>query len=262
MTVRSLRAGIANLLRGVASVAGVALLAAAGAPLHAQERWAVVSAIGDRMSIVSPRMQTGSNLRNNDSRDIAMNDAVLDRLALRAVTGAKVAGAPEMLPVALKDPKLYELQEGLFADAGKPLLDSLRKALAAANVTHIVLLTRLRGDAAFPLKEGPTGQGTVEGLGFYLDRHTKLKVEKSGDRDEGFLGSFAYYRLVLFDLTGGKVVGTEDARAAETFLLAGTDKTHPWDVLTAEQKIDELDRLLKRSAGQAVAALVAKRAGR
>ena len=112
----------------------------------AQERWAALSVVGDRISVVYPRGETGTRLNPNLIEAVKMEDDVLDRLALKAVVQAQVPGVAEIVPLALRDPRFYEAQQRLLAgDAQtKPLLESLLKAVAPARVTHLLLVAKLR----------------------------------------------------------------------------------------------------------------------
>ena len=81
----------------------------------------------------------------------------------------------------------------------------------------------------------------------------------TGVDDNGYLAPFAYYRLVLFDLARGKVVAQEDVRTSSAYPLASSGESDVWNVLTPEQKIDEMERLLNKSIGPALGNLVAMR---
>jgi hypothetical protein len=71
-----------------------ALLAAAMASSAAAQqapatlRYAVLSAVGDQMTVVRARTQTGSRLDRNDNEVAEMPDRALDRLVLKHADGA------------------------------------------------------------------------------------------------------------------------------------------------------------------------------
>src|SRR5262249_6488517 len=103
--------------------AALLVLPAVATQAVAQERWAVLSVIGDRMNLVYARMQTGTRTNPNVTEPLMMKEDVLDRLALNAVLNSSVPGKPEITPLALRDPRFYQAQERLFASDGKALLD-------------------------------------------------------------------------------------------------------------------------------------------
>lgn len=246
-----------RIARAIAAILCSTLLASVAQA--APERWAALSLLGDRINYVTARMQTGTNTNPNLVKPVPMQEGVLDRLALRAVVDAKVAGLPEVILLGLRDPKYYALQDRLFAAEGKPMLDGLRKALEPSGATHVLLLAKQRAEARFPIQDGYIGIGSVEGLGFYVDRSTALRSGETGVSDTGYLAPFAYYRLVLFDLAANKIVAEETVRASATHALASTGEQDPWQVLSAEQKVDELERLMKEGTGPALGKLVARR---
>lgn len=237
-----------------------ALVWASIAPVHAEERWAALSLVGDRMNLVYARMETGTRTNPNLVQALPMKDDVLDRLALRAVMRAAIPGNPEILPLALRDPRFYQAQDRLLAAESKPLLDGLLKAVEAQKVTHVLLITRARGEATFKVRDGHIGNGTVEGLGFYVDRSTRLQNEGTLASDRGYLAPFAYYRLILFDVARGAVVADERVAASRMYLVAGSGESDPWDVVSAQQKVDDLERLLNENTGAALKRLAAARA--
>lgn len=243
-----------------AAVLSLVLLAAGANAAHAQERWAALSLLGDRMSLVYARMQTGTNTNPNLVHPVPMKDNVLDKLALKSVAESQVAGLPEVVLLGLRDPKMYEAQDRLFAAEGQALLDSLRKPLAGSKVTHLLLIAKARGNARFSVGTAHIGIGSVEGLGFYVDRSTKVERTETGMVDVGYIAPFAYYRLMLFDLGANKIVAEENVRASTMYPVASTGESDPWNVITAEQKIDDLEKLMNQNTGAALTRLLAARA--
>jgi hypothetical protein len=229
------------------------------ATADSKERWAALSVLGDRMNLVYARMETGTRNNPNFVQAIPMKDDVLDRLALRAVLDATVPDAPEIVPLALRDPRYYQVQERLLEGEGKPLLDGLLKALETQQVTHVLLLVRSRGEAWFSVRDGHIGTGMVEGLGFYVDRSTRIQREDTGETDRGYLAPFAYYRLILFDVARRATVGEARVAASRMYLVAGSRESDPWDVVSAKQKVDDIERLLNQHTGDALNRLTASR---
>jgi hypothetical protein len=74
------------------------------------------------------------------------------------------------------------------------------------------------------------------------------------------LAPFAYYRLMLFDVARGAVVGEGRVAASRMYLVAGSGETDPWDLVSAKQKVDDLEQLLNQNTGDALKRLTAARA--
>jgi hypothetical protein len=234
---------------------------AAASSAAAQERWAALSVLGDRISVVYPRGETGTRLNPNLIEAVKMEDDVLDRLALRAVVQAQVPGVTEIVPLALRDARFYEAQERLLAGDARtqPLLESLLQAVAPARVTHLLVVAKLREEASFRVREGHIGIGRVEGLGFYVDRLTRIQRTDTLETDTGFLAPFAYYRLLLFDIGKGKVVAEERVTASTMYVVAGSREGDPWRLVSAEKKVEDLERLLNQHTRAALYKLQAAR---
>jgi hypothetical protein len=228
----------------------------------AAERWAALSLLGDRMTVVQARPETGTRVNPNLVNAVPMAEDVLDRLALRAVVLAKVDGVPEIVPMALRDRRLYEAQDRLLQGDGalQPLLDAVLKTAAGVQATHLLLIAKSRGEASFAVREGHIGIGRVEGLGFYVDRSSSLQNTATGETDRGYLAPFAYYRLVLFDIARGAVVADARVTASTMYPVAGSGQGNPWDVVSAERKVDDLEKLLNKHTGDALRRLMAARA--
>src|SRR5262245_35488085 len=87
----------------------------------AQERWAAIARVGDRMNLIYARSATGTTGSNtNPNRIVAVptQDDVLDRLVLRALVNSSLPGSPDIVPLALRDPRFYQAQEKLFEAEG------------------------------------------------------------------------------------------------------------------------------------------------
>jgi len=246
---------------GLAGIAVTVVLAVLAAAAHGEERWAALSLLGDRLSVVYARMQTGTHANPHEVRAVPTRDDALDRLALRSLVEAPVPGVPEIVFLSLRDPRLYEAQEKFLA-GDSPLREAVLKAVSAARVTHLLLMVRTRGEASFRSRDGHIGVGQVEGLGFYVDRLTRVQDAATGTSDVGYLAPFAYYRLVLFDIARGEVVGDESITASTTYPVAGSQTGDPWELVSAEKKTDDIARLLSSNSAAALRRLVASRPGR
>ena len=232
------------------------LLFATFAATAAERSYGVLSLVGDKLLIASAQMQTGSRLNRNRHSFLALDTDALDRAALRAVRAALAkADAGAKVELLAGDEKLFAVaNDALAADAGASLVASLRPALQGLGTTHWLIVSKFRGETRAKVREGTIGTGQLEGLGFYLDVDRSILNVDSGESTTGFVLPFAYLRFTLVDAATGQVIAEE--REMETSTVAKQSATHPWEALTPEDKVAYLERLIQRSAADAVPRLV------
>ena len=223
-------------------------------------RFAALSLLGDRFEVVHAQQGIGSNLDRNRRRAFDAGAGTFDGYALQAVESTLQRSEPGTRLTMLSLPttsRLYQEPERIFDGKAVVLPGSVVDALDASKATHLLLLTKMRDSARVPLVDGSTGYGTVRGLGFYGDTETRFTRRDSGETAAGVLAPFAYLRLSLVDVASGDIVREQLVRAMRTYFPAGRDVIDPWDVLTAEQKVGALKRLIEEELARAVPALLA-----
>jgi hypothetical protein len=216
--------------------------AAAQAPL----RYALLSAVGDQMTVVFARTQTGSRLDRNDREIGALPDKSLDTLVLKHLDSAAANAS------------LLAVQRDTLA--GKRAPDAPVRAFAdvlpEGGTDRLLMVLKHRAEARIPVAEGTIGLGRLEGVGFYVDRVTLLRSGRSGYTVPGFLAPFAYVRLVLADAQG-RVIAEREIEAAQTFGMGDTPEAlHPWDMMDSSGKMAALDRLLRAAIDRELPALL------
>ncbi|HEX5639244.1 MAG TPA: hypothetical protein VFX81_05545 [Burkholderiaceae bacterium] len=229
-----------------ATVASGATAQTAPAP----QRYAVLSAVGDQMTVVRARTQTGSRLDRNDHEVAALPDSALDRLVLKHVDGTlkRAVPAAEVAALAVASGRLLDVQRQALA-RNRPSGEMARAfadVLPAGGTDRLLLVIKHRADASIPVAGGNIGLGRLEGTGFYVDRVTLLRSPDTGLFGTGFLAPFAYVRLVLADASG-RVLAERIIEAAESFHMSDARAgLQPWDMMTPGEKVAALDRLLQR----------------
>jgi hypothetical protein len=131
----------------------------------------VLSLIGDKMTVVVHDATTGSSLDKNRHNEIPVPADTFDDAAVLAV-GQEIQNIAPQSATALfssNDAELYRLQERLFEpqDQPKALRESLKKLLQGKRATHLILITKYRGDTHLRLDDGYIGNGKLSGIGFY-----------------------------------------------------------------------------------------------
>ena len=247
----------AALALGVATGAFAQPTGATSSPMPPS--FALLSLVGDQFSVVMRREEIGSNIDPNTRRTYPIAAPVLDEIALDAAEQVLKQQRPVSAVVrfSIRDPRLFELQDKLLEDSSG-LREALAKLLREHQATRLVLVTKWRDNAQFPLRDGTTGTGKISGLGFYVDTTYRYRNEETGNEGIGFLGPFAYVTVTMIDAQTMKPIRASQVRESEMDLPTDTKGAiHAWDALTPQGKVDALDRVLRRAVERATTAAVA-----
>ncbi len=233
-----------------AAMAAIAVSAAAAVHAAPVQKVVIVSVFGDAFTVVTYKPATGSHIDRNEKQAVPVPDRSFDAYA--ATTGKALIAkhAPGIETVALNP----DVAAGLSAatpekDARVIFPEPLAKALADNGVSHVLLLTRARAEAALRLVSGHVGSGMLEGIGFYVDTRFRTKRTDTGESATGFLAPYAYIDGTLIDAATGAVERT--ARATEGTVISASRgtaaSTHPWETLDAKQKVAALHGHIRRA---------------
>jgi hypothetical protein len=245
----------------VAAMAGIAASANAADP--PAPTYVVVSLIGDEITVVQARPQSITRMDTNQRDEIPVNDATFDRMAMAAAEAEirRVQPRANVLQAAIRDKRLFALQEGLLADTGasRDMRAAMQGLLANHGATHLVLVTKRRSPASFRIKAGSVGRGFLAGIGFYLDTVTRLHYDESNQESPGFVAPYAYLSVALVDAATLRTV--KSATAQESSMSLSIDSklaVTAWDALSAEQKVEALEGVIKSGVARATAAALAE----
>ena len=162
-----------------------------------------------------------------------------------------------MLRALIRDPRLFALQDKLWTESAEShdMRIALRDTLAKAGATDLLLVTKHRGTPSFKLVTGRFDRpGSLSGIGFYIDKDTKLYRVDNKLEDEGFLAPYAYLAISSMEVASMRLVKTR--YALETTIAQGVQQgvtSHAWDALTPKQKVDALDGVIRRAIGTGMA---------
>ena len=221
--------------------------------------YAVISLIGDQISIVGHQDAVGSHTDTNKKETITLDGHVLDSVAMKAVSDAirRLDAPATVVLLAASDPKLYEMQDKLFDrnNGLTPLVDSLKGTLQNQHATHLILITKHRDDAALRLSAGYIGSGRIEGVGFYLDASYAYRGLPAA---KGFLAPFAYLKITLVDVKDMTVIREQ---VAENSYTVGTVRAkgslNPWDAMTSKEKVAAMRTVINRAIANAMPEVIA-----
>jgi hypothetical protein len=245
---------------GVAALATAAWLAGSAHAAEPGPRYAVISVVGDKVSLVHQAPTTSGRTDRNYQREIPIVDKTLDKTVTFAVDDALRAAIPGAEPVMMvwSREDLYALQDDLFetGQEAQAARGFLRETLQKAQVQRLVLVTKHRARTNVKLVSARLGSGNLYGLGFYIER-IELEDRETRERGSGYLAPFAYLRVSLVNVDDMSrlrdVVTTE---TAVVMLPATAASTNPLDALDGVQKFIELEKVIQAAVAKAVPALL------
>lgn len=219
---------------------------------------AIVSLAADQLTVTGFESTTGSKLDNNPQQRVPLAGSDLEksllRAGLRAVTEARAGKA---VPLLLSDPGLYRAQDRLLDGGSVVLPASLIATLQEQKATRLLLVTKHRAEARMKGAEIDLGSGRVEGLGFYVDRVTRLRREGTSEIGIGYIAPHVYVRLSLVDVADGRVLGTRLVTASQVFVASSADRgADPWDLLDDRAKLQALNDLIQTNCVPEMRALL------
>ncbi len=228
----------------------------------AARAYAVISEVARQVSVVSFQEATGSRLTGNIRSRIDVPDGALDKVFLISAQKAlnQTAPAAAIWLLAPADSDFLGFIQVSTGDRVK-IPDDLMEALRERKSTHLLIFTRHRDEAALSFVDGSDGSGPLEGLGYYVDHFTSVRMNESNDRSVaiGYLASFAHFRATLVEVASSRVVSSLTTRANLVTPTASvkSGSSHPWDALSPTQKMTQLRDLVIKEVDRMVPALTA-----
>ena len=216
----------------------------------------VFSLLGENLQIVGAGGDTtDSRLDRNQRESLPAKDVGFDQAVLRAVRdgvarlrpNTRLAMYRATAPISLAE------QRALAAGAQRGELPTwIVKAIQAERLTHVLLVTSLKADASFKVREGYSiGRGSIEGVGLYVDRLYEVLNSETGVASSGFIAPFAAIKLSLMDTNTAEVVKSYDIRDGYIVSARPTDVgIEPWNYMAPTEKIDRLRELVERSVAR------------
>jgi hypothetical protein len=227
------------------------LLFAAWTGTALAQTYLILSLVGDRLTIVTAESQVGSNLDRNRQEIMQLSGSGLDDFAARiaAATIAKIRPSASVITLRAADPSLYTLRNAWIDTDSievQALISLVAKLVPASPDAHLLLIAPRRDELELKTARDYRGSGSkVAGLGFYLDKRTRMWRSDTGETATGFLGIFANFQLVLIDMQKNAVEAQERAVVGTTASAARAADKNPWNALSQEEKIKRLESLMK-----------------
>lgn len=221
----------------------------------------VFSLLGDELLIVQPADPTDTRIQRQSRESLSQRDIGFDQAALRGVREVLSARAPQarLQMFRANAPISFAEQRSVAEGAVKAELPAwIVGAIGQAKLSHVLIVTRTRGDAAFPTNTGDKiGRGTVDGVGFYIDKTTELKNLDTGGGALGFLGAFVMLRIQLVDAASGDIVGSQDVRVGQMFAgRRDAEADNVWNALDPAEKVEVLRTMIEKNVARVMPAVL------
>ncbi len=246
----------------LALLLGLSILCAANAqPLDASPRKvAVVSLIGDAMTIDTYRRRVGTGVDANRQETITLSTPVFDHTALLAAESALarlLPGTSSIAPLAVPTAGSDFDPARLFVDGKVSPANPLVTALRQSDFTHLLAVVKHRAPARLQLAGVTVGSGHLRGLGFYIDNDLPTKNRDTGKTGQGFVAPYVFIRLVLVDLGSLEIRGEQPITASMSRSASDNETgLDPWGSMTADEKVSALQSLIQERIAAAVPELV------
>jgi hypothetical protein len=229
------------------------------------ETYAILSIVGDHLTIIGMGAQLGSHIDQNQRQTIAVTGTAFDDFAARVADAAIAKARPEASVIALRvsDTALYKLGESwLDSDTVevKQLMSFLPETIAQSADARLLLVTPYRAELELKTAHDLRGAGKASGLGYYVDTITRLKRSDTGERAFGFLGLFTNFQLFLINVKSGTVEAHEHVVLGTTRSAARAEDKTAWNALSQEQKVKTLEMLMKEGIERALPRMLSSKA--
>jgi hypothetical protein len=229
----------------------------------APRKYAVLSLVGDSITVLTYTQAVGSHIAPLNRQQLDLNSIALDDYSSKAIAHFINKQEPEASVQSLltTDAPLRKAQNAMFEEADKNA--ELRARMASvwqgSDATHIIVVTRHRSDLEVNFANTTQLVGKADGIGFYLDDRIEMTSNSRPDTVTGMIMPFAYLKLRLVDAKTLDVV--REVKVRESRVLGakedGEATLYAWNVLTPKQKLDSLHTLLGRAMSKAIPSLLA-----
>lgn len=248
-------------LLGLAGLLSMGTLLAGPTAAQSPRSYAVVSQLARDVGVVTANPAIGSRLGNNAVNRIPIAQGLLDKFVLnttRAVLAKEAAGSRVFL-VAPLDVDLFDDLQSVKEGSKVNVPADAAEAFKSQGSTHLIVFSRHRSEASIRFEDGRAGIGSLEGLGFYVDRSIRARDEGAKQSGDGIIAPYMHARATLVDLATGRVVRTVEVRDAYAIANTRADaaSTDVWDALGPTEKVRRLLEMLEKHVGPSVKTLVA-----
>ncbi len=222
---------------------------------ESMKKVAIVSLIGDVMTVDTYRPRVGTGVDSNHRDVIPIQTPVFDHTALLAAGDAltKLNPAAAVVSLAVPAPDSESDPARLVVDGKVAAASAFIATLKEQGFTHLLTITKHRAPARLHFVGSTVGSGYLQGIGFYIDNDYRTSRGDTGETGKGFMAPYVYIKLTLVDLGSLQLRGEETVTASVARSAArNKDGFSPWGAMTPEQKVGMLKSMIKRHVSEAV----------
>ncbi len=207
--------------------------------------------LGDSVQVVTATdAPTDTRIERHANDTLTFKNIGFDNIALRVASAQLALTQPQATLRLYRSTAAIptDEQRALAAGATRGELPAwIVKAINTDKLSHIVLITRTRGDASLSTSDGYTlGRGTVSGIGFYIDGLYRMQNKLSGAVSTGLIGPYVQIHLTLMNAQTGEVLKSHDVRDGHAWAARDDQpQPDPWSFMTAEEKVASLRKLVE-----------------
>ncbi len=229
------------------------------APRH----YGVLSLVGNTLAIHSERPTVATRVKGSSRDVLPLTDPAFDVAVLTGANRALKSVNPDLAVTLMttEDAGLFAAQNALFdsPDANVENRNYLAGLLKQRSITHLVLVTKQRASAAFQVRNGSIGNGSLEGLGFFIDDTLTFRDKSNNESSNGMLTPFAYLKVRLVDAQTLAVLGERVVlESAVVTKPTHLDAMEAWQAMETSTKMGHLQRLLGMAMAGSVPGLIAQ----
>jgi hypothetical protein len=225
----------------------------------------VFSMLGDAVQVTAATdAPTDTRIERTGRASVDFKNIGFDLIAIKVARQAleqaypKATIEPFRSTQSLSPKEQRELAESA---ARGELPDWMVRTIVSKKLTHVLLITRDRGSADIRTGEGSSiGRGTVEGIGFYIDKLYRIRNTRTGAIADGVLAPYVQMRLSMLDTQTALMVSSYDIRDGVAHGVSeerpGND---PWAFMTNDEKTAALRNLVEEGVTRGMQNMLNKR---
>ncbi len=251
------RGGARTSRRALAAALALAAIGGAWAQTPPPPRIALISLIGDSLTLETYRGRTGTTMQGNVRSFHPMPAPTFDVQALTQTQRLVEKMYPSAELVMLAVPKAGSDSDPVrLLDGGKPVADNPVWKAMQGRFSHAIVIGKARILTSVRFYDTRADAGALSGLGFFLDYD--LSTGKVGEAavSQGYIAPYANLRLSLVDVGSLTLISERLVNeAVPQSAVVNKEGFDPWGALSAEQKVDYISELIRRGLDKAVPAL-------
>jgi hypothetical protein len=217
---------------------------------------AVLTLVGDTAQLASVGGPRGDQAQLTEWT--ATPTGQLDAAALRAVDQrVRAEGSKRETKLFTSTTRsLFGDPAGLFVGGKLNLPGKLGDAVRQSGAPRLLLITRSQQDAGLAPALPARVSATLDGAGFVLDQRPADQIGFDGRPGLPTLSAYAFLRVALIDVTDMHLVREQSIAVARRLSVPRESAASPWNLLTAEQRVEPLIALIEAELPKAVGAVI------